>query len=166
VTKTILLAFLAAISVAGVQAQEQPENRRWTITSTLTTGTDEALNCTVAFPVVEGIPQLRLSMAAKNSSTGLNFDLRGVGALAENDRDKVAGVNVRIGSRVIDEELEGTWRDLNEGRLTFRTKAAGVSLLEPVARALTMDVSVDRNTYSYDLTGSRRAVAEWQKCLR
>lgn len=164
--KHILTATLASLLIVSAQAQEQTDNRRWALTSSLTTGAEERLNCTLVFPTEEGKPQLRISMANQRDPALMTFELRGVGALAEKDQDKVADVGLTIGSRTIEDGLEATWRESNGGRINFRTSEPGSALLEPIARSLTMTVKAGETSYEYDLAGSRRAIAELRKCLR
>lgn len=164
--KHILTVTLASLLIMSAHAQEQTENRRWTLQSSLTTGAEERLSCTLVFPAEEGKPQLRISMANQRDPALMTFELRGVGALAEKDQDKVADVSLTIGSRTIEDGLEATWRESNEGRISFRMTEPGGSLLEPIARSLTMTVKAGENTYEYDLAGSRRAITELRKCLR
>lgn len=162
----ILTVAIASLLIISAQAQEEMESRRWTLQSSLTTGAEERLSCTLIFPTEEGKPQIRISMANQSDPALMTFELRGVGALAEKDQDKVADVSLTIGSRTIESGLEATWRESNEGRISFQTTEPGGMLLEPIARSLTMTVKAGENTYEYDLTGSRRAITELRKCLR
>lgn len=168
----ILQKHILALTLTGLltcsglaQEQGQIEARSWTLTTSLTTGAEERVNCTLVFPTEEGMPQLRISMANQTDPARMTFDLRFAGALAENDRDKVADVSVTIGPRVVAEGLEATWRESNEGRLTFSTQDPGTPLLEAIARSLTISVKASDKAFNYDLTGSRRAIVEMRKCL-
>jgi hypothetical protein len=166
VQKHILAVTLTSLLIVGAHAQEQTDSRRWTLTSSLTTGGEERLNCTLVFPTEEGKPQLRISMANQRDPARMTFELRGVGALAAKDQDKVADVGLTIGSRTIEDGLEATWRESNEGRISFRTTEPGGPLLEPIARSVSLTVKAGDNSYEYDLTGSLRAINELRKCLR
>ena len=164
--RQIWLALIVAAAVSGVHAQEEAVSRTWTLTSTLTTGAEERLNCTLVFPTEEGKPQLRISMRKQTEPAKLNFELRGVGQLATADRDPVANVGLAIGPRTVEEGSTGTWREVNEGRLSFASAGAGSALLQPIAQSTQMTVTAGDKSYAYDLTGSRKAINEMQKCLR
>lgn len=144
----------------------QPANPTWSINTAVRTGEPERVTCTLTFPAAGDLPRLSVNVIGQRSPLpSLGFNLRGVGPLASTERAIVPDVSLLIGRSIDQKRLEGQWRSASGGTITFTSEGNASLIINAVARASEMTVVIGDNTYQYDLTGSLRAIFEFNKCL-